>query len=78
VAGAYRRLHNEDLHHCMLHCIVLWWLSQGGCKMGRACSMHGRDEKCIQTLYHETWRGRDHVKDLGIDGWIILECILGK
>jgi hypothetical protein len=24
VAGAYRRLHNEDLHHCMLHCIVLW------------------------------------------------------
>jgi hypothetical protein len=38
--------------------------------MDRACSMHGRDEKCIQYLGWKT-------EDLG-DGKIILEWILRK
>jgi hypothetical protein len=40
------------------------------------CSTHGRDEKCIQFL-SENVRGRDQYVDLGKDGKIILEQILG-
>jgi hypothetical protein len=39
--------------------------------------MHGRDDKCIHILVGKP-KGRDHMEDLGIDGKIILECILGK
>jgi len=45
--------------------------------MGRACCMHGRDEKCIQELWLENQKGRDS-EDVGIDGKIILEWILEK
>jgi hypothetical protein len=39
--------------------------------------MHGRDEKCIQ-FFFENLKERDHLGDLGVDGKIILEWILGK
>jgi len=45
--------------------------------MNEACSTHGRNEKCIQDFGWNTWRG-DHSEDLGVDGNVILECILGK
>jgi len=45
--------------------------------MGEVCSMQGRDKKCIQNFYWKT-KGRDHAEDLGIDGKIILNWILGK
>jgi hypothetical protein len=44
--------------------------------MGRACSTHGRDEKCIQNL-SESLKGRDHSEDQGMDGKI-LEWIFRK
>jgi hypothetical protein len=34
--------------------------------MGETCSTHGRDEKFVQNFSSIT--GRDHSKDLGIDG----------
>jgi hypothetical protein len=34
---------------------------------------HGSDDKCLEYL-----KGRDHLEDLGIDGKILLELILGK
>jgi hypothetical protein len=41
------------------------------------CSTHGSDEKCIKILV-ENLKGRDYLKDLNIDGRIVLECILGR
>jgi hypothetical protein len=38
--------------------------------MGRACSMHSRDEKCVETF------GRDYSEDLCVDWRIISEQIL--
>jgi hypothetical protein len=36
-------------------------------EMGRACSMHVGDEKCIQNLL-EYMKRRDHLEDLGMRG----------
>jgi hypothetical protein len=47
-------------------------------KMGGTCSTHGRDTKCEQNFGREKSNGKDHPKDLGIDGKIILGCVLGK
>jgi hypothetical protein len=44
--------------------------------MGGACSAHGSVKKYVQNFSGETLR--DHVEDLGVDGKIILERILGK
>jgi hypothetical protein len=56
---------------CLLHQIFLARRTR--------CSGHvthvGGDEKCIQL---ESLKGRDDAEDLGIDGNIILEWILGK
>jgi hypothetical protein len=39
--------------------------------MCKACSMHGRDEKCIQNFGWKASEG-DHLEELGIDGRMIL------
>jgi hypothetical protein len=36
--------------------------------MGSACSIHGREEKCIQNFDGRRLNIRDQVEDLGIDG----------
>jgi hypothetical protein len=36
-----------------------------------ACSTRGGDEKCIQYFGFENLNGRDHSKDVGVDGEII-------
>jgi hypothetical protein len=46
--------------------------------MGRACSTHGIDEKCVPTFWSEDLKGRHYSEDLGVDGHVILEWILGK
>jgi len=43
-----------------------------------ACSMHWRSEKYIQNFSQKTQGRRHHLKDLCINGKIILEWILGK
>jgi hypothetical protein len=43
--------------------------------MGEACSELGDDEKWVQNV---GWKGRDHSKDLGVDGRMILKCVLEK
>jgi hypothetical protein len=41
--------------------------------------MDGRDERCMHTIFWlENLKGRDHMEDLGTDGKILLEWILGK
>jgi hypothetical protein len=57
-----------------LHASYLVHFTKDEDEMGRACSMHGRDKKCIQ----EDLKGRDHSEDVGINEKIILEGILQK
>jgi hypothetical protein len=38
----------------------------------RACSTHGKDEKCIQMLVGKP-EGKNHAEDLGVDEKVILE-----
>jgi hypothetical protein len=45
--------------------------------MGGACSMHGRDETHV-IFWLENLQGRDHFRDLSVDGRIIVERVLGK
>jgi len=41
--------------------------------MGEACSMQGRDERCIQNFSWKTCKVRDQSDDLDVDGKFILE-----
>jgi hypothetical protein len=44
--------------------------------MGGTCSTRGRNEKCL--VWVGSLMGRDHLEDLGVDGRIVLEWILGR
>jgi hypothetical protein len=47
--------------------------------MGESCSRHGRDEREVHTkFWSENLKGTDNPYDLGVEGRIILEWILGK
>jgi len=41
------------------------------------CSMHGKKRNAYSVLDGETLRSeRDHLEDLGLDGRILLKCLL--
>jgi hypothetical protein len=46
--------------------------------MGGACSTYGEDDNCVQGFGVETIGKEAHLKDLGVDGRIILKCIFKK
>ena len=46
--------------------------------MAGACSTHGGEERRIQGLLWGNLRDRDHLRDSGIDGRIILKWIFRK
>jgi len=73
--GGWRRLHSEELHNLCT--------SSNTFKMIKSWTVrwvvyvaHMRDEKCIQN-FGQKIKGRNHSEDLGIDGMIVLEWILG-
>jgi len=46
--------------------------------MGRACGMYGGQERCTQDLGGEFGRKRDHLKNQGVDGKIVLTWTFKK
>lgn len=53
------------------------WVDQMKDEVGRACSVHGADEKCVQNRLKDHL-GRDHSADLDVDGRILLKWVLRK
>jgi hypothetical protein len=45
--------------------------------MGEACNKHGEMRNAYESLFGEP-EGKRHSEDLGVDGRIMLEWILGK
>jgi hypothetical protein len=70
VAGGWRGLHNEELNSFYASPMMM-----KNDEMGGSCSRNVRDEKCVQ-FWSEKLKGGDHSEDLGVDGRIVLECIL--
>jgi hypothetical protein len=66
VAAGWRRLHSEELHKLHPSPNILRVIQSR------------RDEKYIQNSGRKNLKIRDHSVDLGVDGNIISEWILGK
>jgi len=45
--------------------------------MGGTCSTPGTDEEIHRVVWLENMKGRKHLEDLGVNGRIILERMLG-
>jgi hypothetical protein len=76
VEGVWRRLHDEELHTLYASLNIIGVIKEN--EMGGMCSTYGRDEKCIQYSGWKNLKGKDCLEDLGIDGKVILEWIIGK
>jgi hypothetical protein len=46
--------------------------------MDGACSIDGRDDRCMQDFGRKTWKGIDRLQDVSVDGRILLKLILHK
>jgi hypothetical protein len=46
--------------------------------MGGACGKCGGERRCIQGFGEENQRGRNHLKDIDLDGRIILKGAFNK
>jgi hypothetical protein len=46
--------------------------------MGEACSTYGREKEVHTVFWWGSMRERDHLEGPGIDGRVILRCILRK
>jgi hypothetical protein len=77
VAGDRRRLHNEELHN--LHAspdMIRVSKSRRTRWVGHVART--REMKKAYTILIENLNGRDHLEELTLDGWIILEWISGR
>jgi hypothetical protein len=74
MAEGWRKLQNEELLSFYASQNFVRVIKMKENEMGGACSKHVRDWKCIQG----NMKRRDHSKNLGADGKIMLQWILGK
>jgi hypothetical protein len=77
VAGGRRTLHNEELHNLYVAPNSVRVIKSRRMRLAGNTARMG-DEKCIQYFLLENLKRRDHFEDLGVDGKVIVQCILGK
>jgi hypothetical protein len=75
VAGDWRRLHNEELRYASPNVVKVIKSRRMGWAGHVALMVEMRNASNILV---ENLKGRDHLEDLGVDGRITLEWILGK
>jgi hypothetical protein len=77
VAGGWRRLHNEELHNSYAQANIVRDIKLRRMKLvGHGVRMG--EMKNVYNIWLENLKGRDHLKDLGKEGRIVLKWILGK
>jgi hypothetical protein len=72
VLGACRRLHSEELHNLYTSSNII------RVNKSRGLTGAGHVVRMLTRFWTENLKGRDHAKDLRVDGRIILEWVLGK
>jgi hypothetical protein len=72
-----RILHNEDLHNLYASPNIIRLIKSRSMRwVGHVA--HMGEMRNAYKIWLENLKGRDHLEDLGVDGRIILEWILGK
>jgi hypothetical protein len=76
VAGGWRRLHNEKLHNLYASPNIVRVIKSRKTKWAGHVALMGVVRNVYKIMSRNV-KGRDHSEDIGVDGKIILECILG-
>jgi hypothetical protein len=76
VAGGRRRLHSEELHNVYASASIIQIIKLRRIILAEYVAHVGDKRNTYNMLAN--LKGRDHLEDLGVDGRIILEWILGK
>jgi hypothetical protein len=61
--GNCRKLGNNTLHDLYSSTNIIKTLKSRMKRMGRACGMHRKTEKCVQVFGGKTCKKRDHLED---------------
>jgi len=74
VTGEWRRLHNEELNELFPSPNIVWVIKSRRMRWPGHVVRMGADRGYIGSWWGSRKEG-GHWRDLGVDGWIILECI---
>ena len=74
VTGEWRRLHNEKLNDLYSSPNIVRVIKSRRMRCTGHVARMGEEGGCIGSWWGNR-RERDHWRDLGVDGWIILGCI---
>jgi hypothetical protein len=77
VAGGWRRLHNEELHNLYTSPNIIRVTKSRRMRWARNVSRMG-EMRNVYNILVGNLKGRDHLEDLGVDGRLKLEWVLGK
>jgi hypothetical protein len=77
VAGGLRRMHTEELLNLYISPNIIRVIKSRRMGWAGHVSCTGQTRNMYIILIRKP-EGRDHLEDLGVDGKIILECILGN
>jgi hypothetical protein len=77
VAGGCGKLHNEEVHSLYSSPNIIRTIKSRRIGWAGHVASMDRREFCTKFLL-ESLRGRDHSKDVDVDGSILLKWILGK